>query len=128
MNGRYLLDSHALLWVLTDPARLSADARVALLERPAEVWFSAASVYELHYKAFIGKLAPFPSALASAAGEAGLLELPVSARHASLAGALNTPHRDPFDRILVAQALLEGLTLVTRDAAVIALDAPALVC
>lgn len=128
MNGRYLLDSHALLWLLTDPARLSGDARTALIERPAEVWFSAVSVYELHYKEFIRKLAPFPSVLESAAAEAGLLELPISARHAYLAGALNTPHRDPFDRILVAQALIEGLTLVTRDGAVIGLDAPTLVC
>ena len=114
---RLLLDSHALFWALLEPARLPRTLR-ATLEDPANIVFaSAASVWEMAIKQTIGKV-DFPfAALASELRRASVLELPVTIRHAEVAARLPLLHRDPFDRMLVAQAQCEGLSLVSRDPA-----------
>jgi PIN domain nuclease of toxin-antitoxin system len=115
---RLLLDTHALLWALSAPGNLPADIREAL-EDPANIVFvSAASAWEMAIKQARGKLR-YPAAdVAAALGRASLLELPVTIRHAEAAARLPPLHRDPFDRMLVAQAQTEGLSLVSRDPAV----------
>ena len=111
---RLLLDTHALLWALSDPERLAEAAREALRDGGNEVLGSAASAWELAIKRATGKLTA-PDDLLEVTAAAGFDWLPISARHATVAGALPPHHRDPFDRMLVAQARLESLTLVTRD-------------
>lgn len=115
---RLLLDTHALLWALSESPRLSARARAALLDDDSEKIISAVSAFEITTKHRLGKLpefdwiaARFPEALDSLAHS----PLPVTMVHAARAGALPHPHGDPFDRILIAQALSEGLTLVSNE-------------
>lgn len=109
----YLLDSHVLLWLLAAPDRIGAVTRKAL-DAAAEVSFSAASVWELQIKAELGKVT-LPDGLAASALAAGLRELSVTASHAEAAARVALPHRDPFDRMLCAQAAAERLTLLTAD-------------
>lgn len=111
---RLLLDSHALLWALTEPARLSADAAREIAAAANSVWFSPASVWELEIKRAQGKL-DLPESWVEAAERTRFAELPVRSNHAAIAGRLPWHHRDPFDRMLIAQALAEDLRLVTRD-------------
>ena len=112
MSG-YLLDSHVLLWVLASPERIGQTCRRAV-DAAAEVRFSAASMWELAIKAELGKVT-LPDSLAASAAAAGLRELPVTAAHAEEAARVSLPHRDPFDRMLVAQAASERLNLLTAD-------------
>ncbi len=117
---RLLLDTHALLWWLLDDSRLSASARAALADGSNTVFVSAASAREVAIKASLGKLPLPPEAeagIADAAVEAGFIQLPVTFDHAAGVRTLPWRHRDPFDRLLVAQGRLEGLTLVTGDSA-----------
>jgi PIN domain nuclease of toxin-antitoxin system len=110
-----LLDTQALLWWL-DGTRLS-DTITERIADPAElVAVSAASIWEAAIKAALGKL-EVPESLATAVGEEGFEPLPITLDHAERAGALPPHHRDPFDRMLIAQALAEGLTVVTHDPA-----------
>lgn len=115
---RLLLDTHALLWALADPGRLSDVALATIQDRRNDVWVSAASAWEVATKFRLGKL---PDAQALILGYAehletlGAAELPVSSRHALDAGSLQWTHRDPFDRILAAQAIVESAALVTVD-------------
>lgn len=115
---RLLLDTHALFWTLLEPAKLPATLR-ATLEDPANIVFaSVASSWEMAIKQAAGKVSfPFVE-LAAALRRASLLELPVTMRHAEAAARLPPLHRDPFDRMLIAQAQSEGLSLASRDAAV----------
>jgi PIN domain nuclease of toxin-antitoxin system len=110
-----LLDTHVLLWWL-DGSHLSE----AVIERLADpghlVVVSAATLWEASIKAALGKL-EMPEALGDAVVGEGFEPLPVTFDHAERAGALPAHHRDPFDRMLVAQALVEGLTIVTHDPA-----------
>jgi PIN domain nuclease of toxin-antitoxin system len=113
-----LLDTHALLWALSESPKLSARARAAFVDEDSEMIISAVSAFEITTKHRLGKLpefdwiaARFPEALDSLA----YTPLPVTMAHAARAGALPHPHGDPFDRILIAQALLEGLTLVSNE-------------
>lgn len=107
-----LLDTHALLWALGDPDRLSPTARDALESgRPAYV--SAASVWEIAIKRASGKLTA-PDDLVEKAEEARLQALLIDFAHARVAGELPLHHRDPFDRMLAAQALTEDLAIVTK--------------
>ena len=116
---RLLLDTHLLLWALGDPAKLPATARQGILDPANEVLFSAASIWEIAIKTELGRadFAVKPEDIARAAVESGFDELPVSAQHAALTARLPRHHRDPFDRLLVAQAMTEPARLLTVDAA-----------
>jgi len=114
---RLLVDTHVMLWALAEPARLGPEAR-ALLEDPAnEVLFSAASIWEIAIKASLGRADfPFqPTRIAQEALALGFIELPVAWAAAARVAELPFHHRDPFDRILVAQALTEPVVLLTVD-------------
>jgi PIN domain nuclease of toxin-antitoxin system len=121
-----LLDTHALLWWLAGaPLDEEASAR---LSDPAElVVVSAASIWEAAVKLALGKLT-VPEALGQAVREEGFEPLPITFEHAERAAGLPPHHRDPFDRMLVAQAQLEDLTVVTRDSAFAAYEVPVLRC
>lgn len=109
-----LLDTHVALWALTQPHVLASDVRARIAESP-RVLVSAASAWEVSIKAALGKL-DAPAGFAQACAEAGFEELPVRSAHAEAVRSLPAHHTDPFDRLLVAQALLEGAVLVTADA------------
>lgn len=111
---RLLLDSHALLWSLTAPKKLSAEAVVEISAATNSVWFSSASVWELEIKRAQGKL-DLPDDWLKAVERTRFAELSIRSNHATTAGRLPWHHRDPFDRMLIAQALAEDLCLVTRD-------------
>ena len=110
---RLLLDSHALLWAILSPEKLNDRARREIANCP-RLYFSAASVWELEIKRSREKLF-LPSDWVEIAESQGFTELPVSARHARQTGQLPWHHRDPFDRILLAQAQVEGLVFASRD-------------
>ena len=110
-----LLDSHALLWALHAPDRLTASARAAVRDVRHAVYFSAASAWEFEIKAAKGKLT-LPEGWLAAAVDAGFLQIPVTASVAQASARLPWHHTDPFDRVLVAQAVEHGLEIVTRDA------------
>ena len=112
---RLLLDTHAFLWWLQGSPRLSALARRQLTDPAAIVHVSAASIWELAIKATLGRLAVGRVDFAAEISESNFVELPISARHAWKAGRLPRHHDDPFDRMLAAQAELEGLSVVTHD-------------
>ncbi len=109
-----LLDTHVLIW-WDEGRRLSSEARRAIREAD-DVYVSAASAWEIAIKAGLGRLKPSRT-VEQAAAESGFLELPVTFRHAARVASLPPHHRDPFDRLLVAQAAEEGLALVSRDPA-----------
>jgi PIN domain nuclease of toxin-antitoxin system len=108
-----LLDTHVLIW-WDEGRRLAAEARRAIADADS-VYVSAASAWEVAIKIGLGRLRPTRT-VEQAVEESGFLELPVTFRHAERVGRLPAHHRDPFDRVLIAQAEVEGLTLVTRDA------------
>jgi PIN domain nuclease of toxin-antitoxin system len=115
---RLLLDTHALIWWLAGDEALSAPAKAAIADIGNDVLVSAASAWEIATKHRLGKL---PGAkilvadLAGAVAAQGFLELPVSIRHGEAAGSLPGPHCDPFDRMLIAQAMRDGLVLVSNE-------------
>ncbi len=116
---RILLDTHILLWALTEPGTLPSDARAVIEDPDNEVLFSAASVWEMAIKAALGR-ADFqvsPATIVEAAVASGIAELPVRSAAALKVAALPLHHRDPFDRLLVAQAMTEPAVLYTADAA-----------
>lgn len=113
-----LLDTHALLWWFFDDERLSVPARAAIADPRHRVWVSAASAWEVATKARLGKLPEagdlsrrFPHYVR----QARFLELPITIEQSMQAGLLPGPHRDPFDRMLIAQSLQSGYPLVTTD-------------
>ena len=114
----YLLDSHAILWWWTEPDRLSAKALAAMSNPDHVLLVSAASAYELLYKAKIGKL-PLPEPVREDFSAAAKLEgwqaLPISLVHAERAATDSADHRDPFDRILAAQSREENVPIITCD-------------
>ena len=110
---RILLDTHLLLWSLAEPEKLSATTRNRL--DAAEVFVSAASVWEVSSKVALGKLEADPSELLAAIEPAGFELLPITGLHAAAVAALPLLHRDPFDRMLAAQARTEPLILLTND-------------
>ena len=117
---RLLLDSHVALWWLGATNDLGPDCR-ARVEAADEVYFSAVTPWELSIKRALGKL-EFPEGLVPELVASGFEELAISATHADHAPRLPPHHRDPFDRMLVAQAQLESLALVTADAALAPYD------
>ena len=108
-----LLDSHILLWWLADDPRLSRKAR-RFIERADVVYVSAATTWELALKASLGKL-KMPEGFVETVEEEGFTHLPVTPVHAMAVRALPWHHRDPFDRMLIAQAMMEGFRVVTHD-------------
>ena len=112
---RLLLDTHVLLWSLSEPRTLSGRTREALEDAVNEVFVSAVSGWEIAVKRALGKLEA-PDDLEAGIMGHGFLPLNVTFAHAEHAGALPPHHGDPFDRMLVAQAQIEGLVLVTSDA------------
>ena len=122
MTGPLLLDTHALIWALTAPARLRSVVRDALADPSVIVFVSAASTWEIAIKAGLGKLPPPPDDLPGVLGGLGFRELPVTVADSLAVQALPLLHRDPFDRLLVAQARRHGLTLVTADARIAGYD------
>jgi PIN domain nuclease of toxin-antitoxin system len=117
-----LLDTHVVLWWLEDDARLSRSARESIAAE-ARVSVSAVTVWEIAIKKALGKLMP-PVNWPDEIIEFGFDPLPITFDHAVEAGALPRHHADPFDRMLVAQARIEGLTIVTADARVAQYDVP----
>jgi PIN domain nuclease of toxin-antitoxin system len=109
-----LLDAHALLWWLGDNAELGSQARAAIADPLNDVLVSAAIVWEIEIKRALGKLEA-PDGLVDALEPAGLGSLPITLRDAENAARLPDHHRDPFDRMLVAQAQRLEAVLVTRD-------------
>ncbi len=109
-----MLDTHALIWALGDPSKLSKQARQILEDPSHEVFVSSASLWEIAIKSADGKLS-VPDDLESAIFTVGFLPLDIKFPHVRRLRTLPLHHRDPFDRILVAQALHEDLELVTRD-------------
>jgi PIN domain nuclease of toxin-antitoxin system len=115
---RLLLDTHAFLWWLAGDEALPAGARTAIADEGNDVFVSAASAWEIATKHRIGKLpnvAAIVTDLDGAAVDQGFVGLPISLRHAQVAGGLPGPHRDPFDRMLIAQAMLEKLVIVSNE-------------
>lgn len=114
---RLLLDTHTLIWWDSDPARLSAVALAALRDPANTVWLSVVSVWEILIKAQLGKLSlalPLPDIVAAQQAN-GLQILPVTLSHSLALDGLPSCHKDPFDRLLIAQAIVERAELVSAD-------------
>ncbi len=126
---RLLLDTHVVLWALGDPDRLAPVARTAIADATVELAVSTATVWELAIKVGLGKLR-LPGSVAQwfvpAVVELGAQWLEVTAIEAAAVETLPTHHRDPFDRLLIVQALAGGWTLVTADAAFAGYGVPVL--
>lgn len=117
---KLFLDTHLLLWAAGEPEKLSAEAQ-ALIEAPEnELFFSAASLWEIAIKAGLGRSDFSVNARLLRRGllDNGYRELPITSEHAVAIDGLPALHKDPFDRILIAQALAEGITLLTSDGVV----------
>jgi PIN domain nuclease of toxin-antitoxin system len=117
---RYLLDTHTLLWMDTETEKLGEHGRRIVRSRSSSLFVSAISIYELSQKARKGKLAkalPFLEKVEQNVQAYGMTMLDVNALHTQQAGALEWKNNDPFDRILAAQAMIEGLVLITSDSA-----------
>lgn len=115
-----LLDSHTLVWFLTDNPKLSSRARAAIVADDAVVYVSAASAWEIATKVRVGKWGEANSIAEDLEGvlaDRDFSPLAVTVAHGRLAGFLPGPHRDPFDRMLAAQAIIEKMPLVTADPA-----------
>ncbi|UZN03098.1 type II toxin-antitoxin system VapC family toxin [Cellulomonas sp. S1-8] len=118
---RLLADTHVLLWWWANDPRLPARHRDVLADGGTEVLFSSVSIAEIAIEASLGKL-DSPPDVAAVHVQGGFVELAFTARHAALLGTLPWHHRDPFDRTLVAQAVVEGLTIASVDARVAQYD------
>ena len=115
MTPGLLLDTHALLWALSSPSRLPAQVARAIRATATDVYVSAVAMWEIAIKATLGKIDADLGAVAVAARAAHFDELPVTIAHTLRLGSLPGHHRDPFDRLLVAQAIEERLAIVTHD-------------
>jgi PIN domain nuclease of toxin-antitoxin system len=117
--NRVLLDTHALVWWVEGRGKLSKTAREIIEEVKTVVLVSAASAWELAIKSRSGKFKSreLVEALDEQILEEGFVALPISVEHALRAGRLDSPHKDPFDRMLIAQAQIEGVSVVSKDTA-----------
>lgn len=117
---KLLLDTHVLLWAAGAPERLSEETCLKIEEPDNEIAFSAASIWEIAIKSGLGRddFRVDAGALRRGLLERGYVEIPVSGSHAAAVSHLPDIHRDPFDRILIAQAQIEAITLLTRDGTV----------
>jgi PIN domain nuclease of toxin-antitoxin system len=116
-----LVDTHVLLWALSSPDNLSPRARAALVDPDNEVFVSAATAWEISIKSAIGKLRA-PSDLEQQVRRLRFRPMPITFEHGAAVRDLPMLHRDPFDRMLIAQAKAHGLTLVTSDKAIMQYD------
>jgi PIN domain nuclease of toxin-antitoxin system len=112
---RLLLDTHILIWWLADDRKLNRSARTIIANPDNDVLISAASLWEISIKEALGRLEVELDDLEAAISRNGFRPLPITFRHALTTGRLPAVHRDPFDRILVAQASVEELRLVSHD-------------
>jgi PIN domain nuclease of toxin-antitoxin system len=120
-----LLDTHVFLWALMEPRRLSRRARAMLEDQTNTLMVSSASAWEIATKHRLGRLEGAEAAVAGYRRHLqrlGGIELPITSEHALTAGAFPVEHRDPFDRVLAAQAQIEGVPLLTEDRAFDAFD------
>lgn len=125
----YLLDTHVFVWWMSNNPFLSNTARSVIQDPATEIVISSATCWEIATKVRIGKMPSPPggvSALREDIEREGFLALSMNVEHAVLSGTLPDTHRDPFDRILIAQAIHEGLTIITKDRAIVAYDVPTL--
>ncbi len=117
---RLLLDTHTLFWSIEDPAKVSATAMAAIQPLTNDVLLSAATIWELAIKVGLGKMAlslPYRPWMEKAVADLVLSILPVTIEYAERQSTLPTHHQDPFDRLMIAQALVEGIPLVSVDIA-----------
>jgi PIN domain nuclease of toxin-antitoxin system len=123
---RLLIDTHLLLWAAGQPDRLSEEAHNLLQDPAHDLSYSVASLWEITIKRGLGRadLRVEPRVLRRGLRDHGYGELPITADHALAVDMLPAIHRDPFDRILVAQAMIEGITLLTGDPLVASYPAP----
>jgi PIN domain nuclease of toxin-antitoxin system len=121
-----LLDTHTVLWWLSDDPALSEDARAAIADPENTVFLSAVVVWEIRIKQSIGKL-DLPEDFDEVLERQPFVELPVTVDHAHTISELPAVHRDPFDRMLVAQAMVERLAIVTRDESIADYDVDVIV-
>lgn len=115
---KLLLDTQCWLWWFAQPERLNEDAIAHIADETNELWFSVASIWEIGIKVSIGKLPlpePIDSYISTRMVQLGARYLEITAPHALRAAALPLHHRDPFDRMLIAQAQIEGMMLVSAD-------------
>lgn len=112
---KLLLDTHALLWWLADDAKLSAPACAAIADPANEILVSAVSLWEIAVKSRIGKLTANMDEILTAIATGGFTRLPITDAHLQTLMALPTHHRDPFDHLLIAQALAENAIFCTAD-------------
>jgi PIN domain nuclease of toxin-antitoxin system len=119
-SGRFMLDTHVLLWALTDPSRLPPGLAGRVADRTERLVVSAASAWEIAIKHRLGKL---PQAEVLVRGyqqhldRLGVETIDITSEHSLLAGSMEWPHRDPFDRMIAAQCMIESLPLATSDKA-----------
>lgn len=126
---RLLLDTHVWIWMATDPDHLSVEHQALLTDPDTDVFLSAASIWELAIKHSIGKVKYTGNPAVQIPihiGQTGVQMLSVNVEHALATTALPSHHRDPFDRILIAQARVESLTLMTADRRLAAYEVPLL--
>ena len=123
---KLLLDTQILLWAAGVPERLPAGARKLLNDARSELLFSAASLWEIAIKRSLGRddFRVEPRLLRRGLRDNGYIELPITSEHAVSIDSLPPLHKDPFDRLLLAQALCEGITLITSDAQLARYGAP----
>ncbi len=123
---KLLLDTHLLLWAAGQPKRLSAQARILLNESRNQLVFSPASLWEIAIKRGLGRndFQVDPRVLRRSLLDNGYEELAITSEHAVAVDGLPAIHKDPFDRLLVAQSMTEGITLLTTDATVARYAAP----
>ena len=123
---KLLLDTHLLLWAAGQPKKLPAIARKLITDKRHTLHFSAASLWEIAIKRSLGRddFRADPGVLRRGLLENGYLGVPVSGEHAVQVGVLPSLHKDPFDRILLAQAVVEGMLLVTVDTRIAAYPGP----
>lgn len=123
---KLLLDTHLLLWAAGEPDRLSTDARALIGAQENELFFSAASLWEIVIKRGLGRDDFQVDARLLRRGllDNGYSELPIGSEHAVAIDSLPPIHKDPFDRLLVAQAMIEGITLLTVDSLLVQYPGP----
>ena len=121
-----LLDSHVLLWWLADDRALGPDAARSIASPANDVLVSAASIWEIEIKRAVGRLSRVPEGYVEAVEQSGFSSLPIISEDAVRAGRLPRHHADPFDRMLIAQALRVDAVIVTRDRTFEAYDVPRL--